>query len=335
MLVEKNIPERELMNPIEPISTILEKKLGSDWNISYSALEGARIYSFGLATAEQINPSDEWIAKIYTLEGEFEVHILSKSIMLEGKDRESLRVAIDLAAMSIFTFRDPLMCLKEDLIRAGIFYLNPNIWSDPYLVGNSLSEAFSLLSEKLGLMRRYNSFVRSLHFLSQLNHLPEIMSSLKSLAVLGIEPPLSKGDLFYIDQLSPIEIKVITALSAKEAIDRLHGLDAKRIVSLLSDLMGLSPESFDRRKLLKSISQRELKEGLTLSEISHVLGIDKAYLWRSVLPRMIDRFLLTVSDDVYRGKVVKTYRPNVSLPPINDMVLSFSLNLSYLVRGQT
>ncbi len=334
-LVEKSIPEGELINSIEPLSTILEKRLGADWNVSYSVLEGIRVYNFGIAIAERKNSSDEWIAEIYPSERGFKLCIPSKSIMLEGKDRKTLSIAIDLTVMSLFAFRDPLMCLKEELIRAGIFYLNPDLWSDPCLVGDDLAEVFSFLSEKLELRRRYNSFVRSLHFLSQLNHLPEIMNSLKSLAVLGIEPPLDKRDLFYMDQLSPVEIKVLTALSAKEAVDRIYGLDARRIVSLLSDLMGLSPESFDKRKLLKSISQRELKEGLTLSEISHILNIDKAYLWRSILPRMIERFLLTVSDDTYRGKSVKTYRPNVSLPPISDMVLSFSLNLSYLIRGQT
>ncbi len=332
-LVEKNIPGKGLTDSVEPISTILEKKLGADWNVSYNALGKVRIYNFGIAVAEQTDPPDEWATKVYPLDRGFELHTSSESITLEGRDLRNLRIAIDLAVMSLFAFKDPLMCLKEELIRAGIFYLNPNLWSDPYLVGRDLAEAFSFISEKLELERRYNSFVRSLHFLSQLNHLPKIMNSLKSLAVLGIEPPLNKKDLFYTEQLSPIEIKVLTALSVKEAIDRLYGLDARRIVSLLSDLMGLSSESFDRRKLLKSLSQRELREGLTLSEISHVLGIDKAYLWRSILPKMIDRFLVIVSDDRYRGKVVKTYRPNISLPPISDMVISFSLNLSYLVRG--
>ena len=182
--------------------------------------------------------------------------------------------------------------------------------------------------------KKYLSFIRSLHFLSQLDHLPDMVKALKALAVLGIAPPLSKRDLFYVGQLSPIEIKVLTALSAKEAIDRLYGIDERKIVSLLVELLGLRQDTIDKRKLLKSIVQRESKEGLTLSEISHILNIDKAYLWRDVLPKMKERFLVTQGTDKYRGKEIKTYRPNVSLPTVSDMVLTFMLNLSYLVsRG--
>jgi len=241
---------------------------------------------------------------------------------------------IELAAMSLHLFKDPLTCLEEGLITAGIFYLNPYLWSDPSISGVNFARTFSIISENLSLEKKYLSFIRSLHFLSQLDHLPDMVKALKALAVLGIAPPLSKRDLFYVGQLSPIEIKVLTALSAKEAIDRLYGIDERKIVSLLVELLGLRQDTIDKRKLLKSIVQRESKEGLTLSEISHILNIDKAYLWRDVLPKMKERFLVTQGTDKYRGKEIKTYRPNVSLPTVSDMVLTFMLNLSYLVsRG--
>ncbi len=257
----------------------------------------------------------------------------SVKVRWEG-DRETLLLASELVALALYLYRNPLMCLREDLIVAGIFYLNPCVWSDPAISGIELAAAFSAISGGLELERRYRSFVKALHFLSQLDHLPEMIRALKALAVIGVAPPLSKRDLFYVDQLSPVEIKVLNALTAKEAIDRLYGMDERKVVALLSELLGLRSETFDRRKLVRSLSQRESKEGLTLSEISHVLGIDKAYLWRDVLPKMIERFLITVGSDRYRGKIVKVYRPNISLPTIGDMVLTYTLNLSYLVsRG--
>ncbi len=294
------------------------------------------MFSFGLGVTSHFEPVDGWIVSLeFSNRGDVIVSTLGRSMRVKWEgDREVLVLASQIAALALYLYRNPLTCLREGLIVAGIFYLNPCLWSDPSVSGIELAAAFSAISERLELERRYKSFVKALHFLSQLDHLPEMIKALKALAVLGIAPPLSKRDLFYVDQLTPVEIKVLTALTAKEAIDRLYGLDERKVVGLLSELLGLRSETFDRRKLVRSLSQRESKEGLTLSEISHVLGIDKAYLWRDVLPKMIERFLITVGSDRYRGKTVKVYRPNISLPTIGDMVLTYTLNLSYLVtRG--
>jgi len=310
--------------------------LGEEWNILITNQDQKAEFSFGLGVTLRSEPVEDWVVSLKFLGGEeVIVRTLGRSVKvrLEG-DREMLLLASELAALALYLYRDPLMCLRENLIVTGIFYLNPCVWSDPAISGIELAAAFSAISEGLELEKRYRSFVKALHFLSQLDHLPEMIRALKALAVIGVAPPLSKRDLFYVDQLSPVEIKVLNALTAKEAIDRLYGLDERKVVSLLSELLGLRSETFDRRKLVRSLSQRESKEGLSLSEISHVLGIDKAYLWRDVLPRMIERFLITVGSDRYRGKTVKVYRPNISLPTIGDMVLTYTLNLSYLVtRG--
>ncbi len=310
--------------------------MGEEWNILITNQDQKAEFSFGLGVTLRSEPVEDWVVSLKFLGGEeVIVRTLGRSVKvrLEG-DREMLLLASELAALALYLYRDPLMCLRENLIVTGIFYLNPCVWSDPAISGIELAAAFSAISEGLELEKRYRSFVKALHFLSQLDHLPEMIRALKALAVIGVAPPLSKRDLFYVDQLSPVEIKVLNALTAKEAIDRLYGLDERKVVSLLSELLGLRSETFDRRKLVRSLSQRESKEGLSLSEISHVLGIDKAYLWRDVLPRMIERFLITVGSDRYRGKTVKVYRPNISLPTIGDMVLTYTLNLSYLVtRG--
>ncbi len=312
------------------------ERLGEEWSVLVTTREGETSFSFGLTATSHFEPVDGWIVSLeITGDGEVVVGTLGRSIRVKWEgDGETLLLASKIAALALYLYRDPLMCLREDLIVAGIFYLNPCLWSDPAISGIELAAAFSAISDGLELERRYKSFVKALHFLSQLDHLPEMIKALKALAVIGVAPPLSKRDLFYVNQLTPVEIKVLNALTAKEAIDRLYGLDERRVVALLSELLGLRSETFDRRKLVRSLSQRESKEGLTLSEISHVLGIDKAYLWRDVLPKMIERFLITVGSDRYRGKTVKVYRPNISLPTIGDMVLTYTLNLSYLVtRG--
>ncbi|MDK2372805.1 MAG: hypothetical protein QI197_05450 [Candidatus Korarchaeota archaeon] len=322
--------------PLKPVSSILAERLGENWNVLTKDQNEETAFSFGLGVTLSSEPINGWIINLKFLNnGEVKIGTLGKSVKIKWEgDRETLLTASKLAALALYLYRNPLMCLREDLIVAGIFYLNPRVWSDPAISGIELAAAFSAISEGLELERRYESFVKALHFLSQLDHLPEMVRALKALAVMGIAPPLSKRDLFYVDQLSPVEIKVLNALTAKEAIDRLYGLDEKKVVILLSELLGLRSKIFDRRKLVKSLLQRESKEGLTLSEISHVLGIDKAYLWRDVLPKMIERFLITVGSDRYRGKTVKVYRPNVSLPTVGDMVLTYTLNLSYLVsRG--
>ncbi len=322
--------------PLEPLSSTLSERLGEEWNILTISRDGEVSFSFGLSAISHLEPVDGWIISLKFLDtGEAVIGSLGSSMRIRWEgSREAFLLASEVAALALYLYRNPLMCLREDLIVAGIFYLNPCLWSDPAISGMELAAAFSAISEGLELERRYESFVKSLHFLSQLDHLPEMIKALKALAVIGVAPPLSKRDLFYVDQLTPVEIKVLNALTAKEAIDRLYGIDERRVVSLLSELLGLRSEGFDRRKLIRSLSQRESKEGLTLSEISHVLGIDKAYLWRDVLPKMIERFLVIVSSDRYRGKTVKVYRPNISLPTIGDMVLTYTLNLSYLVsRG--
>ncbi len=329
------MPIEDKWRTLEPISSVLKSRLGSDWKVSFLDSEEARKYSFGLTVWRHSSPPENWIMKVFLSEESVEVSTLGRNfgVGLEG-DQQTLLSTIELAAMSLHLFKDPLTCLEEGLITAGIFYLNPYLWSDPSISGVNFARTFSIISENLSLEKKYLSFIRSLHFLSQLDHLPDMVKALKALAVLGIAPPLSKRDLFYVGQLSPIEIKVLTALSAKEAIDRLYGIDERKIVSLLVELLGLRQDTIDKRKLLKSIVQRESKEGLTLSEISHILNIDKAYLWRDVLPKMKERFLVTQGTDKYRGKEIKTYRPNVSLPTVSDMVLTFMLNLSYLVsRG--
>ncbi len=312
------------------------ERLGEEWNILITKQDQKAEFSFGLGVTLRSEPVEDWVVGLKFLRnGEVMVGTLGKSVKVRlGEDRETILLASELAALALYLYRNPLMCLRENLIVTGIFYLNPCVWSDPAISGIELAAAFSAISKGLELEKRYRSFVKALHFLSQLDHLPEIIRALKALAVIGVAPPLSKRDLFYVDQLSPVEIKVLNALTAKEAIDRLYGLDEKKVVALLSELLGLRSETFDRRKLVRSLSQRESKEGLSLSEISHVLGIDKAYLWRDVLPKMIERFLITVGSDRYRGKTVKVYRPNISLPTIGDMVLTYTLNLSYLVtRG--
>ncbi len=314
----------------------MAERLGEEWNILITSRDQEAAFSFGLGVTLRSEPVDDWVVSLEFLsDGEVIVGTLGRSVRVRWEgNRETLLLASELAALALYLYRDPLMCLREDLIVTGIFYLNPCVWSDPAISGIELAAAFSAISEGLELEKRYKSFVKALHFLSQLDHLPEMIRALKALAVIGVAPPLSKRDLFYVDQLSPVEIKVLNALTAKEAIDRLYGLDERKVVALLSELLGLRSETFDRRKLVRSLSQRESKEGLTLSEISHVLGIDKAYLWRDVLPKMIERFLITVGSDRYRGKTVKVYRPNISLPTIGDMVLTYTLNLSYLVtRG--
>ncbi len=321
---------------LEPLSSILTERLGEEWEVFLVNRDGRVVFSFGLGVGIETRPVDDWIMSLEFLDdGEVIVRTLGKSVKVRWEgERRALLLASKVAALALYLYRNPLMCLREDLVVAGIFYLNPCLWSDPAISGIELAAAFSTISAGLELEKKYRSFVKALHFLSQLDHLPEMVKALKALAVLGIAPPLSKRDLFYVDQLSPVEIKVLNALTAKEAIDRLYGLDERKVVALLSELLGLRSETFDRRKLVRSLSQRESKEGLTLSEISHVLGIDKAYLWRDVLPKMIERFLITVGSDRYRGKTVKVYRPNISLPTIGDMVLTYTLNLSYLIsRG--
>ncbi len=319
---------------MEPLSSILEERLDEDWNLLIWRHGGGSIFSFGLEVIVSNDPMDSWILSLRFEDRGAVLETLGKTARIEWKgERRFLFLASEIATLSLYLYRDPLGVLRDGLIVPGIFYLNPCIWSDPTLSGVELAAAYSAVSTELDLPRKYHSFVRSLHFLSQLDHLPEMLRALKALAVLGVAPPLEKRDLFYADQLSPVEIKVLNALTAKEAVDRLYGLDERKVVSLLSELLGLRSDSFDRRKLTRSLAQRESKEGLTLSEISHILGIDKAYLWRDVLPKMIERFLVTVGRDRYRGKTVKVYRPNASLPTIGDMVLTYTLNLSYLIGG--
>lgn len=328
-------PVKEANEVLEPISSILAERLGDEWIILRSVEGNRSTFSFGLSASLSEKPVDDWILSLEFSDEVVNIRTPNRSFIIEWEgDRKTLLLASEIVSLALYSYRNPLLCLERGLIVATVFYLHPRIWSDPSLAGPDLADAFASISKGLDLERKYASFVKALHFLSQLNHIPEFLKALKALAILGIAPPLSKRDLFYIDQLSPIEIKILNALTAKEAVDRIQGIGERSATSLLSDLLDLRSESFDKRRLLKSLSQRQSKEGLTLSEISHVLGVDKAYLWRYVLPKMVERFLVIVGSDRYRGKIVKVYRPNVSMPVVGDMVLNHTLNLSYLVRGR-
>lgn len=320
---------------VEPISSVLAERLGDEWIVLRSVSGNLSTFNFRLGVSLSESPVNGWILSLKFSDDFVSVRSSSRSFTIKWKgDRSVMLLASEIASLALHSFRNPLLCLERKLIVATVFYLNPHIWSEPSIAGSELATAFSLISKGLDLKEKYISFVKALHFLSQLDHLPEFLKALKALAALGIAPPLSKRDLFYIDQLSPMEIKVLNALTSKEAVDRIQGIGERSVVSLLSELLNLRLESFDKRRLLKSLSQRQSKEGLTLSEISHLLGVDKAYLWRYVLPRMAERFLIIVGSDRYRGRTVKVYRPNVSMPVVGDMVLNHTLNLSYLIRGR-
>ena len=52
------------------------------------------------------------------------------------------------------------------------------------------------------------------------------------------------------------------------------------------------PRGYKRRRLQRSFTRREELVGLTLTEMSILLDVDRAYLWRKVLPGMVIRGLL-------------------------------------------
>jgi len=317
-----------------PFSEIVTKKLGSEWEFYIIEEDKVRTYPFGVSFRWYDEPPEgRYAAKLELSSKKVTLTLLGHKTEFEwGGDVEALKRAVELTSVSLDIFRDPLRCMRSDkLLVSSIFHLNPLIWSDPLLVGDELANVFSMISNGVSLFERYKSFVHSIHFLITLERLPLVIKALKALATLGIAPPIDKRDLYYFSDLSPTEIKVITILAVKEAIDRLQGLDVNEVVSLLSEVLGLRSESFDRRRLVKSLSQRESKEGLTLSEISHILNMDKAYLWRSVLPDMSGKFLVITETDVYRNREVKIYKANTIVPLVNDLVLSYSLNLSYLM----
>lgn len=288
-----------------------------------------RCYSFGLCVELKEGTSEDSLIGLSLGPGEVRVSFPWREIVLSGPLVETL-IPLDISIISTSLFQDPQFVVNEGLISKALFYTNPSLWSDPLLVGTGISSTYRKLSEELGLERRYYSFARSLQFLSGIDHLPEFVEAFRSLSSMGIAPPITKTELLHTPDLSPKEMKVLRVLCAKEAIDRVPNLTERQMASLLSDLTGFPSEPQGAR-VQRSLSSRGLKEGLTLTELALTVGVDKAYLWRYVIPSMVDGCLIRVGKDTSKGKEVKVYRPNPYVTFVNDLIMAYSVKISHLL----
>ncbi len=330
MLVMRCENERDLVRPkyLQILNSIIERRLGEEWVILYHIEESFRAYSFGFCV-KLIDEAEESLAEV-SLEGD-ELQLILPWDKVRMKNLEEATIPMDIAIISFFSFRNPQFILEEGLLSKVLFYMNPHIWSDPSLTGASISSIYRNISEKLELKRRYYSFVRAAHFMSSIDNVEEFMKAFRALASIGIAPPIGKMELFHLPDLSPIEMNVLRVLCAKEAIDRIPSLLERHVSSLLSDLIGITSSDPRRLRLARSISNRSSREGLTLTELSLSLGIDKAYLWRYVIPKMVNFCLIRAERDLSRGREVKVYRPNTFMPLISDLMMTYSIKLSYLL----
>ena len=334
LLVMKCENESDLTRPkyLEILNSIIERKLGEEWIILCHIGENFRAYSFGFCV-KLVDEAEESLAEV-SLEGD-ELELILPWDRVRVKMEEEAIIPIDIAMISLFSFRNPQLILEEGLLSKVLFYTNPHIWSDPSLVGASVSSIYRSISERLELKRRYYSFVRAIHFMSSIDSIEEFAEAFRALASIGIAPPIGKMELFHLPDLSPVEMNVLRALCAKEAIDRIPGLLDRQVSSLFSDLIGIPSSDPRRARITKSISSRGSREGLTLTELSLSVGIDKAYLWRYVIPKMVNSCLIRAERDLSRGREVKVYRPNPFIPSISDLMMTYSIKLSHLlgIRG--
>ncbi|RDD54081.1 MAG: hypothetical protein BA066_01100 [Candidatus Korarchaeota archaeon NZ13-K] len=330
MLISRCDPAQELweLEPLRHLNSIIERRIGKQWILLANFSESLRTYSLGFCVELREEPPDESLATLSLTPDGMRLSLSWKELSLGNPSAETI-IPMDISMISIFSFQNPKLVIEEGLASRILFYANPAIWSDPSLVGVGISSAYERLSEELGLGRRYESFARALLFLCGIEHIPEIMKAFMALSSLGISPPISKAELLHTPDLSPAEMKVLRALCIKEAIDRIPNLSDRQMASLLSDLIGLP--SAQRARLQRSLSSRGLREGLTLTELSLVTGIDKAYLWRYVIPGMTRGCLLTAERDSMRGKEVRVYRPNTHVTFVSDLILTYGMRISSLL----
>lgn len=314
------------------MNNIINRRLGSEWIILSHFTENLRVYNFGLCIRLEDSPNDDSIAEIsYSDET---VKFSFPWGALEVQKSEEALISLDVSLISIFSFRNPQFIISEGLTSSVLFYTNPWLWSDPSLAGDGISSIYRKISKELELKRRYKSFVRSLHFLSGIDQISEFFKVFRALSLLGIAPPLTKADLFLTQDLSPAEMKVLRVLCAKEAVDRIPGLSIKQVISLLSNLIPTISSNPHKIRIQRSLSNRGLGEGLTLTELSLIVGMDKAYLWRYVLPKMVRGCLVVVERDRSRGKEVKVYRPNSYLTLVSDLIMTYDFSISHFLRKQ-
>ncbi len=330
MLVMKCENKSDLIRPkyLQILNSIIERRLGEEWIILYRMEESFRAYSFGFCV-KLVDEAEESLAEV-SLEGdELELTLPWDRVKI-GKGEEAI-IPMDIAMISLSSFRNPQLILEEGLLSKVLFYMNPHIWSDPSLTGASISSIYRNISEKLELKRRYYSFVRAIHFMSSIDNIKEFAEAFRALASIGIAPPIGKMELFHLPDLSPIEMNVLRVLCAKEAIDRITGLSERQVASLFSDLIGILSSDPRRARLTKSIMNRSSREGLTLTELSLSVGVDKAYLWRYVIPKMVNFCLIRAEKDLSRGRELKVYRANPFMPSISDIIMTYSIKLSHLL----
>ncbi|MCS7103140.1 MAG: hypothetical protein NZ992_04565 [Candidatus Korarchaeum sp.] len=331
VIVQRCDPDHYLTEtgPLMRLNSILERRIGSEWVILTHFTEDSRRYNFGLCVEFRERPSDDSLVELSLGSGEMRVAFPWREIVLSNPSIETL-IPLDISLMSIFSFQNPQFVIGEMLISKVLFYTNPSIWSDPSLVGSDISSTYRRLSEELDLERRYCSFARALQFLSGIDHLPEIIEAFKALSSLGIAPPTTRAELLQTPDLSPAEIKVLRVLCVKEAIDRIPNLSDRQMATLLLDLARV-PSGPQRVRVQRSLSSRGMREGLTLAELALTVGIDKTYLWRYVIPKMIDSCLIRVGKDASRGKEVRVYRANPYITFLSDLIMTYSMRISHLL----
>ncbi len=334
VLVSRYSPAQDLAEaePLRHLNSLIKERIGSNWIILTRFTEDLREYSFGFCVELKEEPSGT-LAELSLEPSGLRVTLPWTEVTLSDPSYETL-IPLDISLMSIFSFGNPQLVVSEGLLSKALFYMNPSLWSDPSLVGSEISSTYRKLSEELELERRYYSFARALHFLSGIDHIAEFMEASRALSSLGIAPPITKLELLHTPDLSPAEMKVLKALCIKEAIDRIPNLSDRQISSLLLDLVGL-PLDAQRARVQRSLSGRGMREGLTLTELALTVGIDKAYLWRYVIPSMIDGYLIRVGKDTVRGKEVRVYRPNPYVTFVNDLILTYSIRISHLLSRRT
>ncbi len=242
------------------------------------------------------------------------------------------QIMLDFLVISLEIYSDPLKALENDLILfTRIVFTNPLLWSSPHVTGQEFSERFSRVSSFL--LDRYLSFIRSITLLTTVERVPILVNASKFLASLGIDPPVTRSDFLLFVELNPIEAKVLKALSAKKALDLTMIGPEESAILLLKLLRSSDPKGYKRRRLQKSLTRREETVGLTLTEMSILLDVDRAYLWRKVLPNMVIRGLLFRWTFKRGDRDVIVYEANSTIPLVADLVTSYQIELGLRRMG--
>jgi len=294
------------------------------------------VYSFG-ATSKAFVPAEEYEripsnivgrGKLWAsaTPGELSLQSPLGDAMISVNGLIPSRLAVDLALSQTEIFLSPMKALRSrEMVLLSVLLLCPRIWSSKRFIEDySFIETYRRISEALEIERAYMDFINSIIFLKNTRSSFWVVEALRCLSMLSMLPPYLPWNALFtiIPPLGRNESRLMEALLVKEAADHFNLSPSVISYVLVSNVHIGDGKKEVRNWLRRSISRREPPLGLTKSELSRLLRMDRNTVDRSLLSLMNLGLVYAGVTRSYRnrGRPPAFYRVNAGCPFVRTLL---------------